>query len=92
MRSALTLLAALATGVTVFFGLTWLLVFLVLDVFAIGISSADFRSLVLLVILRLVPLICALLAAVFVAQRLRRKRDDRGFEVISQDRNGGGAA
>jgi hypothetical protein len=82
----------LATGVAVYFGLTWLLVFLLLDVFAIGISSADFRSLVLLVILRVVPLICALLASVFLAQRLRGKRADRGFEVIPQDRNGPGAA
>jgi hypothetical protein len=90
-RSIFRILAVAVTGVAVYLGLTWLLVFLVFDVLKIsGGSQADLNDLVMaaisLLVPRVVPFVGAVFAALFVAKKLRGKPDDgHGFAVLPPD-------
>ena len=87
-REALIIVAALATAVTVYGGVTWPLVF-----FQFSNQQADFKDLLIELAPFVVPLPCAMLAAVLVAKALHGKREnDRGFQVLPNDRDGRGAA
>lgn len=72
-RKYVVLVGGLFAGVAVYYGLMALLVFFVSDVLQISISTADRQSLVILVILKLVPLVGAMLTVVLIIHALRRK-------------------
>jgi hypothetical protein len=74
-RKTLPLVGALLSGIVVYYGLVWFIAFLVDHVFHISISSADARSLFIMVIWKLVPLACAMLTAVFITYRSWRRHD-----------------
>ena len=69
-RKLVGLISGIAAGIVVYYGLMWLLVWLVSDVFGISISTADGQSLFILVVLKLVPLACAMLTAILIVQRV----------------------
>ncbi len=73
MRRTLSVVGGLLAGIVVYYGVGFLLVFLVTDVLGISVSSADFRSLVIIVIWKVVPLIWAMLTAVLIMHVSRRK-------------------
>lgn len=77
-------------GVVVYFGSMWLLSFLILEV--IGPHEHHPVGLVLLAVGYLGPIICAVLAAMFVGRKLRRrypKPEPRGFTVVLAQTRGG---
>jgi hypothetical protein len=80
----LRLIGAVLGGLAVYYGTTAILVYVVLEVLQLSVSTADLTSLAVIVIVRLVPLICAILTAVFVMHSSREK--PRGFEVRPTDK------
>ena len=91
MRGILRIVAVAVTGVAVYLGLVLLLGFL-FDVLAIDNDQADLLDLVPELAPFVVPPAGAVLAALFVARKLRPKpEDDRGFAVIPKDQAGDGA-
>ena len=87
LRGAFTIAAIVVTVVTVFFGSSFLVAFLMFDVFRVSNDQADFGDLAVEVIPFVVPPACALVAGLLVARKLRPKPDDeRGFAVIPKER------
>jgi len=66
-------MAALVTGTLVYYGLGFLLAWMVFDVLRISVSTADAQSLLWMIALKLIPLCGAMVTAIFVVARLRRR-------------------
>jgi len=71
-RKILGVGGGLLAGIVVYYTLMALLAFMVSEVFNINISTADRRSLVILVILKLAPLIGAMLTMAWILEVSRR--------------------
>ena len=66
-KRVLLVIGALLAGVIIYYTLMGLLVYLVTDLWNISVSPAD-GSLVVLVMLKIIPLICAMLAFAMIMQ------------------------
>ena len=71
-RPKMTRLAILATaaGVACYYGLTYLLIFILFDVFHIGALEADASGLIALAVVQVVPLISAILLTLWIARAM----------------------
>lgn len=86
-RAAFRIAAILVTSVTVFFASSFLIAFLMFDVFEVSNDQADLGDLVLELIPFVIPPTAAVFAGLLVARRLRPKpQEERGFVVIPKQR------
>lgn len=71
-RKILGVGGGLLAGIVVYYALMALLMFLVSDVLEISVSTADLRSLVIVVVVKLAPLIGAMLTMAWILEVSRR--------------------
>jgi hypothetical protein len=74
-KQALLMIGAALAGIITYYVLMGLLVYLLTDVLSISVSPAD-GSLVVLIIIKIVPLICAMVVFALIARAAWLKRSN----------------
>lgn len=80
-RSRLTWIGAAIAGIGAYYGCGLMLSFVIFNILNISVSSANRSSIVFLILLKVIPALCAAIVSTLVVIRARGGARVRGFDV-----------